>query len=68
MNGSIEKRGKNSYSLVIFKGYDLDGKPITPSTISKWSVNFIKGFELPVINLHGLDIQIQLCLLHIKLM
>ena len=28
MTGSIEKRGKNSYRLVVFKGYDLDGKPI----------------------------------------
>ena len=28
MAGSIEKRGKNSYSLVVFKGYDLDGKAI----------------------------------------
>lgn len=28
MTGSIEKRGKNSYRLVVFKGYDLDSKPI----------------------------------------
>lgn len=28
MTGSIEKRGKNSYRLVVFKGYDLDGKPM----------------------------------------
>ena len=28
MTGSIEKRGKNSYRLVVFKGYDLDGKSI----------------------------------------
>ena len=28
MTGSIEKRGKNSYRLVVFKGYDLDGKTI----------------------------------------
>lgn len=28
MTGSIEKRGKNSYSLVVFKGYDLDGRSI----------------------------------------
>ena len=28
MAGSIEKRGKNSYRLVVFKGYDLDGKAI----------------------------------------
>ena len=28
MTGSIEKRGKNSYWLVVFNGYDLDGKPI----------------------------------------
>ena len=28
MTGSIEKRGKNSYRLVGFKGYDLDCKPI----------------------------------------
>lgn len=26
MTCSIEKRGKNSYRLVVFKGYDLDGK------------------------------------------
>lgn len=31
MTGSIEKRGKNSYRLVVFKGYDLDGKPIMQS-------------------------------------
>ena len=28
MTGSIEKRGKDSYRLVVFKGYDLDGKAI----------------------------------------
>lgn len=28
MKGSIEKRGKNSYRLVVFKGYDLDGNAI----------------------------------------
>lgn len=28
MTGSIEKRGKNSYRLVVFKGYYLDGKAI----------------------------------------
>ena len=28
MTGSIEKRGKSSYRLVVFKGYDLDGKAI----------------------------------------
>lgn len=28
MAGSIEKRGKDSYRLVIFKGYDLEGKSI----------------------------------------
>ena len=28
MTGSIEKRWKNSYRLVVFKGYDLDGRPI----------------------------------------
>ena len=28
MKGSIEKRGKNSYRLVVFKGYDLYGKPM----------------------------------------
>ena len=28
MTGSIEKRGKNSYRLVVFKDYDLDGKAI----------------------------------------
>ena len=28
LTGSIEKRGKDSYRLVIFKGYDLDGKSI----------------------------------------
>lgn len=28
MTDSIEKRGKDSYMLVVFKGYDLDGKAI----------------------------------------
>jgi integrase len=28
VTGSIEKRGKNSYRLVVFKGYDLDGKSV----------------------------------------
>ena len=28
MAESIEKRGKNSYRLVCFAGYDLQGKPI----------------------------------------
>ena len=28
MTGSIEKRGKNSYRLVVFKGYDLEEKAI----------------------------------------
>ena len=28
MTGSIEKRGKNSYRLVVFKEYDLDGRLI----------------------------------------
>ena len=28
MNGSIEKRGKNSYRLVVYKGYNLEGKSI----------------------------------------
>lgn len=28
MAGSIEKRGKNSYRLVVFKEYDLDGKSV----------------------------------------
>lgn len=28
MTGSIEKRGKNSYKLVVFKGYDLDCRSI----------------------------------------
>ena len=28
MTGSIEKRGKNSYRLVVTKGYDLDGTSI----------------------------------------
>ncbi len=28
MTDSIEKRGKNSYRLVVFKVYDLDGKPM----------------------------------------
>lgn len=28
MTGSIEKRGKDNYRLVVFKGYDLDGKSI----------------------------------------
>ncbi len=54
MTGSIEKRGKNSYRLVVFKGYDLDGKPIHPSTISKWFEQFVKKIGLPVINFHGL--------------
>jgi len=28
LTGSIEKRGKNSYRLVVTKSYDLDGKSI----------------------------------------
>ena len=28
MTGSIEKRGKNSYRLIVSKGYDLDGKTV----------------------------------------
>ena len=28
MTGSIEKRRRNSYRLVVFKGYDLDMKVI----------------------------------------
>ena len=28
MKGSIEKRGKNSYRLIVFKGFDLYGKPM----------------------------------------
>lgn len=31
-----------------------DGKPMHPSTISKWFVNFVKEIGLPVINFHGL--------------
>lgn len=31
-----------------------DGKPMHPSTISKWFVKFVKEIELPVINFHGL--------------
>ena len=31
-----------------------DGKPMHPSTISKWFVKFIKEIGLPVINFHGL--------------
>ena len=31
-----------------------DGKPIHPSTISKWFEKFIKQIGLPVINFHGL--------------
>ena len=27
MAGSIEKRGKNTYRLVVSCGYNLDGKP-----------------------------------------
>ena len=32
----------------------IDGKPITPSTISKWFEKFIKQIGLPVITFHGL--------------
>ena len=28
MAGSIEKRGKNSYRLIVHEGYDLSGKPL----------------------------------------
>ena len=28
MAGSIEKRGKNSYRLTVYEGFDLDGKPM----------------------------------------
>lgn len=28
MAGSIEKRGKNSYRLIVSEGYDLHGKPL----------------------------------------
>ena len=28
MAGSIEKRGKNSYRLIVHEGYDLNGKPL----------------------------------------
>ena len=28
MAGSIEKRGKNSYRLIVCHGFNLDGKPI----------------------------------------
>lgn len=31
-----------------------NGKPIHPSTISKWFVNFVQSIGLPVINFHGL--------------
>ncbi len=31
-----------------------DGKPMHPSTISKWFVKFVKEIGLPVINFHGL--------------
>ena len=31
-----------------------NGKPIHPSTISKWFVDFVKSIGLPVINFHGL--------------
>lgn len=31
-----------------------DGKPMHPSTISKWFVKFVKDIGLPVINFHGL--------------
>ena len=31
-----------------------DGKPMHPSTISKWFVKFIGQIGLPVINFHGL--------------
>ena len=31
-----------------------DGKPMHPSTISKWFVKFIRQIGLPVINFHGL--------------
>ena len=31
-----------------------DGKPMHPSTVSKWFVKFVKEIGLPVINFHGL--------------
>ena len=31
-----------------------DGKPMHPSTISKWFVKFVEQIGLPVINFHGL--------------
>lgn len=31
MAGSIEKRGKNSYRLIVCHGFNLDGKPIRHS-------------------------------------
>lgn len=31
-----------------------NGKPIHPSTISKWFVHFVESIGLPVINFHGL--------------
>ena len=31
-----------------------DGKPMYPSTISKWFVKYVAKIELPVINFHGL--------------
>ena len=54
MAGSIEKRGKNSYRLSCLAGYDLQGKPMHPSTISKWFVKYVGTIGLPVINFHGL--------------
>lgn len=54
MAGSIEKRGKDSYRLIVCHGFNLEGKPMHPSTISKWFVNFVKEIGLPVINFHGL--------------
>ena len=32
----------------------VDGKPMHPSTISKWFVKFVAQIGLPVINFHGL--------------
>ena len=40
----------NSYRLFV----QADGKPMHPSTISKWFVKYVGQIGLPVINFHGL--------------
>ena len=55
MTGSIEKRGKNSYRLVVFKGYDLDGRPIRHQKTLELRIN-----ECDTIFL--LDFPTQVCL------